>query len=136
MFLEQARAAWRMEDPAAAQDAAVDAMRAEIGHRFVRWREFSWVLRYAPDPDDPVMTGDHSIGADGPAPTLVAAAGDPRTTLFVPLARDMCLFGAVVPLHPTTERFMPRDLERLRHFVHAQASEFVVSTLPLAFPRV
>jgi hypothetical protein len=43
----------------------------------------------------------------------------------------MCLFGAVVPLSPIAARFLRADLETLRQFVFAQASQFVVSTIPL-----
>lgn len=131
MFLQQFKAASPLSDPAAAQDAAIDAMRTEIADRFLRWRRFHWVLRYAPDPDDSVITADHAIGVEGSVPTLVAAASDPRTTVFVPLARDMCLLGAFVPLSPITARFLRPDLETLRQFVFAQASQFVVSTIPL-----
>jgi hypothetical protein len=131
MFLQQVKSTTSPSGPSAAQDAAVDAMRVEIAQRFLRWRQLHWVLRYAPDPDDSMITADHAIGAEGPAPDLAAAASDPRTTFFVPLARDMCLFGALVPLRPMTARFLPPDLERLRHFVISQASQFIVATLPL-----
>jgi hypothetical protein len=131
MFLGQVKAASGLDDSAAAQDNAVDSMRAEIADRFVRWRELHWALRYTPDPDDSVVTADQAVGMEGPAPSAIAAASDPGTTLFVPLARDICLFGAVVPLSPLTARFVPYDLERLRQFVYFQATEFVVATLPL-----
>jgi len=131
MFLQQFKAESSIGDPAKAHDVALDAMRSEISDRFLRWRRLFWVLRYSPDPDDAVVTADHAIGVEGRALTLVAAASDPRTTVFVPLARDMCLFGAVVPLSPITARFLRPDLETLRQFVFAQASQFVVSTIPL-----
>ncbi len=131
MFLQQVKSTSVLSDPAAAQDTAVDSMRVEIADRFLRWRQLHWFLRYAPDPDDSAITADHAIGAEGPAPGLAAAASDPQTTFFVPLARDMCLFGALVPLSPMTARFLPPDLERLRQFVFSQASQFVVATLPL-----
>jgi hypothetical protein len=118
----------------AAQDHAIDAMRSEIAERADRWSRLHWALRYTYDPDNSVITGDHCVGVDGVAPTLKEASYDPRSTVFFPVSRDMCLFGAVAPITPITALFRNEDLELLRTHVYRHATSFVVATVPLLFP--
>lgn len=59
--------------------------------------KLNWALRHTTNPNAPVVTCDQALGMDGRV-SKEEALNDPQTTLFLPLAWDMCLFGSPAPL--------------------------------------
>lgn len=94
------------------------------------WRSLHWVLRFALDPNLPVIASDQSVGMDGYVDDPRLALHDSRTTLFFPVSWDMCLFGSPARLEPECAEFLEQDLRRLWSFVVKQTTSFVVSPTP------
>jgi hypothetical protein len=112
-------------------DLSISKMRADMMAVPPWFYEFDWCLRFAKDPNKPVITADEPIRFEGVDLSKERALGHFCTRLFFPLCSQACLIGGPDTLMPKTKAYSLSRLSELQHKYLGSASRFAYSPIVL-----